>query len=346
MQLIVPEKLHEKLPLTARQQESIHVHRSTINNLISGKDPRFALVFGPCSVHDLSSALEYARRFRALAEEVAPYCFCVMRVYVEKPRTSTGWKGLVYDPHLDGSSDLQTGIFWARELFLTLTDLGIPIATEILHPLLAPFFSDLISWGFVGARTSASQPHRELASSLPFAVGFKNSPDGNIQQAIQAMVSARQPHRFPSISPLGTLIAKESTGNPNTHVVLRGSSTSSNYDPLTIADTIEQLSHNGFKNRILVDCSHGNCRKEFAQQKTAFETVLEQGNPSILGMMLESHLEEGSQFLTESPSSLQYGVSVTDSCLNWGDTELLIRRASSQLSGTRSSNNSLRSINR
>ncbi|MGH2638030.1 MAG: 3-deoxy-7-phosphoheptulonate synthase [Rhabdochlamydiaceae bacterium] len=337
MHLIVPEKLHEKLPLTARQQAGIDEHRSSIKSLISGKDRRLALVLGPCSIHDLSSALEYGRRFRALAEKVAPYCLCVMRVYVEKPRTTTGWKGLVYDPHLDGSGDLQTGIFWARELFLTLTDLGIPIATEILHPLLAPFFSDLISWGFVGARTSASQPHRELASSLPFAVGFKNSPDGNIQQAIQAMTSVRQPHRFPSIGPQGTLIAHESAGNPHTHVVLRGSSTSTNYDPTTLAQTAQQLMVSGFKQRILVDCSHGNCHKEFSRQKEVFVAVLEQhlqGNTALLGMMLESHLEEGSQFLTESPSSLHYGVSVTDPCLSWSDTESLVRTASDRLSSS------------
>lgn len=334
MRLLAPEKLFEKLPLTTRQQEKIEQHRQTIKNLISGKDRRLSFVFGPCSVHDLSSALEYGRRFRALSEEVAPHCFCVMRVYIEKPRTTTGWKGMVYDPHLDGSSDLQTGIFWARELFLTLTDLDIPIATEILHPLLAPFFLDLVSWGFVGARTSASQPHRELASSLPFAVGFKNSPDGNISQAIQAMVSARQPHRFPSIDSHGSLIVQESSGNPYTHVVLRGSLTSSNYDPRTLSETAEQLFGSGFKNRILVDCSHGNCNKEFSRQKEVFETVLEQSlqGSHLLGMMLESHLEEGSQYLTESPSTLSYGVSVTDPCLSWGETERLVRTASEVLS--------------
>ena len=337
MHLLNPEKLHEKLPLTARQKAGVEEHRTAIKNIISGKDPRIALVFGPCSIHDLSSALEYARRFRALAEEVSPYCLCVMRVYIEKPRTSTGWKGLVYDPHLDGSSDLQTGIFWARELFLTLTELGIPIATEILHPLLTPFFSDLTSWGFVGARTSASQTHREVASSLPCAVGFKNSPDGNIQQAVQAMVSVRQPHRFPSIGSEGKLIIQESAGNPWTHVVLRGSSASSNYDAITLAETAQQLNINGFKHRILVDCSHGNCNKEYSRQKDVFATVLDhylQGNHSLLGMMLESHLEEGSQFLTESPSSLHYGVSVTDPCLGWGETESLVRAASDLLSSS------------
>ncbi len=308
--------------------------RSTIQNLICGKDSRIALVFGPCSIHDLSSALEYARRFRALAEEISTNCFCVMRVYVEKPRTSTGWKGVVYDPHLDGSSDLQTGIFWARELFLTLTDLGIPIATEILHPLLSPFFSDLVSWGFIGARTSASQPHRELASFLPFPVGFKNSPDGNIQQAIQAMASTRQPHRFPSIGPQGQLTAVDSVGNPWTHVVLRGSSSGSNYDPATLSDTSQLLQASGFKHRILIDCSHDNCSKTFYKQKESFASVLHQicqGNPMVLGMMLESYLEEGSQFLTESPSSLHYGVSVTDPCLSWNETETLLCEAANVL---------------
>lgn len=337
MHLLAAEKLHEKLPVTSGQKARIEESRKVIQNLITGKDHRLALVFGPCSIHDLSSALEYARRFRALADSVSSHCFCVMRVYVEKPRTSTGWKGLVYDPHLDGSSDLQTGIFWARELFLTLTDLGIPIATEILHPLLVPFFSDLVSWGFIGARTSASQPHREIASSLPFAIGFKNSPDGNIQQAIQAMTSVRQPHRFPSINSQGMLTLQESSGNPYTHVVLRGSSGSTNYDEKTLAETQDHLNLNGFKHRILVDCSHGNSQKQYLKQRQVFETVLQQHlqeNSPLLGMMLESHLEEGAQFLTESPSSLHYGVSVTDPCLNWGDTESLVLRASELLSSS------------
>ncbi len=329
MQLITPKRLQEKLPLTLSQKESVESHRLAIRNMMNGTDLRLAFIFGPCSIHDLSSTLEYARRFRALAEEVKSSCFCVMRVYVEKPRTTTGWKGLIYDPHLDGSSDLQTGIFWARELFLTLTDLGIPIATEILNPLLIPFFSDLISWGFIGARTSASQPHRELASSLPFPVGFKNSPDGNIQQALHAMISARQPHRFPSIGQNGELIAVESTGNAWTQIVLRGSSSEPNYDRPTLQKTAADLNAHGFKRSLIVDCSHGNCQKEFSAQKEVFHSVLQEANPSVLGLMLESHLEEGSQPLTESPSTLHYGLSVTDPCLGWDDTASLVRSASS-----------------
>jgi 3-deoxy-7-phosphoheptulonate synthase len=328
MQLLSPRKIKEKLPLTPAQRNSVHQHRQLMQDLVSGKDGRLAIVMGPCSIHDLSSALEYARRVRALADEVESACVLVMRVYIEKPRTVTGWKGLAYDPHLDGSNDIQTGIYWARELFLTLTDLGIPIATEMLNPLLLPYVQDLVTWGFVGARTSASQPHREIASSLPFPVGFKNSPDGNIEQAIHAMVAACSPHRFPSINEEGTLGIVESEGNPFTHVVLRGARSHSNYDAKSIADTIDTMQSHGLKNRVLVDCSHGNCQKEYARQKDVFHSVLEQyerGNNKILGMMLESNLEEGYQYLSESPSALKYAVSVTDPCLGWSDTEALVR---------------------
>jgi 3-deoxy-7-phosphoheptulonate synthase len=301
-----------------------------MQDLVTGKDGRLAIVMGPCSIHDLSSALEYGRRVRALADEVESACVCIMRVYIEKPRTVTGWKGLAYDPHLDGSNDIQTGIFWARELFLTLTDLGIPIATEILNPLLLPYIQDLISWGFIGARTSASPLHREIASSLPFPVGFKNSTDGNVEQAIHAMVAACTPHRFPHITEDGTLGIVDTEGNPFTHVVLRGARTHSNYDPKSIAETIDTLQTHSLKNRVLVDCSHGNCQKEYARQKDVFHSVLEQfdrGNHKILGMMLESNLEEGYQYLSESPSDLKYAVSITDPCINWQDTASLIRSA-------------------
>ena len=328
MQLLSPRKIKEKLPLTPTQRTSVHQNRQLMQDLVSGKDGRLAIVMGPCSIHDLSSALEYARRVRALADEVESACVCIMRVYIEKPRTVTGWKGLAYDPHLDGSNDIQTGIFWARELFLTLTDLGVPIATEMLNPLLLPYVQDLVTWGFVGARTSASQPHREIASSLPFPVGFKNSPDGNIEQAIHAMVAACSPHRFPSINEEGMLGIVESEGNPFTHVVLRGARSHSNYDAKSIADTIDTMQSHGLKNRVLVDCSHGNCQKEYARQKDVFHSVLEQyerGNHKILGMMLESNLEEGYQDLSESPSALKYAVSVTDPCLGWSDTEALVR---------------------
>jgi 3-deoxy-7-phosphoheptulonate synthase len=336
MTFLTPRKIKETLPLTATQKQFIKASRETLQDLVTGKDGRLAVVMGPCSIHDLSSALEYGRRLRALSEEVP--AVLVMRVYIEKPRTVTGWKGLAYDPHLDGTNDIQTGIFWARELFLTLTDLGIPIATEVLNPLFLPYLEDLISWGFIGARTSASQPHREIASRLPFPIGFKNSPDGNVEQAIHAMVAASTPHRFPHISDEGTLTLLESEGNPYSHVVLRGSKTHINYDPKSIAETIETMQTHGLKNRLLIDCSHGNCQKEYGRQKEAFHSVLEQferGNHKILGMMLESNLEEGYQYLSESPSSLKYAVSVTDPCLGWSETETLIRHATLGIHGNR-----------
>ncbi len=329
--MLSPKKIKEKLPATGKQNNFIQKNREIIRDLITGHDSRLAIILGPCSIHDLSAALEYARRFRALSEEVASNCFCVMRVYIEKPRTVAGWKGLAYDPHLDGSNDLQTGIFWARELFLTLTDLGIPIATEFLNPLFVPYIQDLVSWGFIGARTSASQPHREMASHLACPVGFKNSPDGNIEQAIHAMVASRMPHRFPHINEDGYISIVESNGNPHTHVVLRGSRSSSNYDTTTVTETVENMDIHGLKNRILIDCSHGNCQKEYTRQSQVFHSVMEQfehGNHKILGMMLESHLEEGSQYLSESPSALKYAVSVTDPCLSWPETESLILSAS------------------
>jgi 3-deoxy-7-phosphoheptulonate synthase len=323
-----PRKIKEKLPVTQRQKVFIEESRELNRNLITGKDNRLTIILGPCSIHDLSSALEYARRVRVLAEEVASTCVCIMRVYIEKPRTVTGWKGLAYDPHLDGSNDIQTGIFWARELFLTLTDLGVPIATEFLSPFIVPYIQDLVSWGFIGARTSASQPHREIASYLPCPIGFKNSPEGNVDQAIHAMIAAGSPHRFPHINDEGSLAIVESPGNPYSHVVLRGSRKDSNYNHASIAETIETMDLHGLKNRVLIDCSHGNCQKEYGRQKEAFQTVLEQferGNNKILGMMLESHLEEGSQYLSESPSSLKYAVSITDPCLGWQETEALVR---------------------
>ncbi len=329
-----PRKIKEKLAVTQKQKLFIEKSRELIQDLITGKDSRLALVLGPCSIHDLSAALEYGRRLRELAEEVASTCVLVMRVYIEKPRTVTGWKGLAYDPHLDGSNDIQTGIFWARELFLTLTDLGIPVATEFLNPLLIPYIQDLVSWGFIGARTSASQPHREIASHLPCPIGFKNSPDGNVHQAVHAMIASSCSHRFPHINDEGTIAITESEGNPYTHVVLRGSRSISNYDSASIAKTVEKMDLHGLKNRILVDCSHGNCQKEYGRQKDSFQTVLEQferGNHKILGMMLESHLEEGSQYLSESPSSLKYAVSITDPCLGWKETEALVRSANRTL---------------
>ncbi len=325
MQLPRPKEIKHYLPLSERQRRFIEKSRQSVRQCLAGKDRRIALVVGPCSIHDSDSALEFAHRLKALAEEVADHAFLVMRVYIEKPRTLLGWKGFLYDPHLDGSHDMRTGIFWSRQLLLHLAEMEVPAAMEFLEPLAAPFFSDLITWGFIGARTSYSQTHRQLASLLPMPVGFKNSVDGSLDAAIQGMIAARIPHAFFHIDEEGRLCAKESPGNPDTHIVLRGSTESANFEPRYIQEAVQKMRAHGVASRILIDCSHGNSHKEYLLQKTAFEAVLGEMSEEILGMMLESHLSAGCQLLSESPSTLSFGVSITDPCLDWSSTEELVR---------------------
>lgn len=327
MHLPTPREIKHYLPLSDRQRRFIERSRTTVRQLLKGKDKRLALVIGPCSIHDSDSALEFAHRFKTLSEEVKENAFLVMRVYIEKPRTLLGWKGFLYDPYLDGSNDIRTGIFWSRQLLLHLAEMEVPAAMEFLEPLAAPFFSELITWGFIGARTSYSQTHRQLASLLPMPVGFKNSVDGSLDAAIQGMISARNSHSFFHIDEEGKLCAQESSGNPDTHIVLRGSSESSNFEPSFIQEAQQKMRALGIESRILVDCSHGNAQKEHLLQKTAFESVQSQvsENENILGMMLESHLQAGYQLLSESPSTLSFGVSITDPCLDWASTEELVR---------------------
>jgi 3-deoxy-7-phosphoheptulonate synthase len=312
LDLPTPQELKRLLPL---RQGQIEEHRQTLRNILSGRDPRIALVVGPCSIHDVTTALEYARLLRECAKEVEKSCFLVMRVYAEKARTSLGWKGLLYDPHLDGSNDLYTGLFWTRELFLEIVRMGVPIATEFLDPLAASYIDDLVAWGFIGARTAASQPHRQLASWLPMPIGFKNCTEGNVEVAINGVIAARSPHTFLHVDEEGKLAITHSEGNLDTHIVLRGSQEAPNYGPSTIASVVQKLHQLRLKSRILIDCSHGNCQKDYLQQKEAFASVLEQiasGNTSIMGMMLESHLQAGN------------ALSITDPCLDWLSTQELI----------------------
>ncbi len=325
MHLPTPKEIKHYLPLSERQRRFVEKSRETVRQCLAGKDTRIALVLGPCSIHDSDSALEFAHRLKALADEVSDHAFLVMRVYIEKPRTMLGWKGFLYDPHLDGSHDMRTGIFWSRQLLLHLAEMEVPAAMEFLEPLAAPFFSDLITWGFIGARTSYSQTHRQLASLLPMPVGFKNSVDGSLDAAIQGMISARIAHTFFHVDEEGRLCAKESPGNPDTHIVLRGSTESSNFEPQYIQEAMQKMRALGVESRILIDCSHGNSQKEYLLQKIAFEAVLGQMSEEILGMMLESHLHAGYQLLSESPSTLSFGVSITDPCLDWSSTEELVR---------------------
>jgi 3-deoxy-7-phosphoheptulonate synthase len=327
MDLLPPREVKKRLSISSLQERFIQKSRLLLQDLVTGKDQRLLIIAGPCSIHDTFSALEYAERFQKLAYSVQDLCVCIMRVYVEKPRTSIGWKGLIYDPHLDGSNDIPTGIFWSRKLFLALTDLKIPIATEIVNPLFLPYLEDLISWGCIGARTSTSQPHREIASKCPFPLGFKNNPDGNIEQTVHAMATAAVAHRFPHVNENGALEICNSRGNPFTHPVLRGSFAETNYDASSVMHTLIAMRLRHIQNRILIDCSHGNCKQNPLEQKTSFQGAFnqfQQGNKNLLGMMLESNLVGGNQKLCGSPLSLKYAVSITDPCLNWSDTEALI----------------------
>ena len=330
-------QIKNQFPLTTSDRRFIDRARGIMQELVTGRDERLALIVGPCSIHDVGSALEYGRRLKVLSDEVAESCICIMRVYVEKARTTTGWKGLLYDPVLNGSNDIRMGITLSRKLFLELTKLGIPIATEIVNPLLLPYLEDLISWGFIGARTSASQLHREVASFVPFVVGFKNSLDGNIEQAVHGVQTASISHDFPYLDEMGSLKITKSRGNPHTHVVLRGSSLATNYDDDSLLHTFQLMQKYRLNNRLLIDCSHGNCQKDHIKQNRVFHHVLKQfrgGNSHILGMMIESHLEEGNQLFSQA--LFRRGVSVTDPCIGWLETEELIRSASTLCSSFRS----------
>ncbi len=332
-----PHELKTRLPLLSQTAAFIDEARKSAKQIIRGGDLRKALIIGPCSIHDSRSAIEYAKCFKELSESVSPTCFMVMRVYVEKPRTSTGWKGLVYDPHLDGSDDINTGLLWTRELLLTLAEMQIPIATEFVDPLAALYFEDLVTWGFIGARTSASQPHRQFASAQAMPIGFKNSTDGNLENAVHGALSATVPHALIHADLHGKLCAVQSEGNPFSHIVLRGACSFTNYDPASVLLALEMLKKSRLPQRLMIDCAHGNCQKRFEKQEGVFLSILEQiekGNDNIFGLMLESHLESGSQLLTEDRSLLKYAVSITDPCLDWKTTEELVHSAALTFSST------------
>lgn len=322
-----PFALKREMALSAAQERFILASRKRAADILFHKEPQIACIVGPCSIHDLSSALEYARRLKELSYEAGRSFFLVMRVFCEKPRTKTGWKGLIYDPDLDGTCDLAKGLRLARSLFLSLADLQIPAATELLDPLIAPYFDDLITWGFIGARTGASQPHRQIASSLPFPVGFKNSIYGEIGAALNGIHNARTPHVYFGINEMGSIAALRSKGNPWTHLVLRGCESSPNFDGDSVARACADLRRHGLEPRLLVDCSHGNSAKDHRRQGAIFQdllTQIERGSRAIAGIMLESHLFAGNQRHSEGSSSLSYGLSITDSCIGWEETQELL----------------------
>lgn len=327
MQIPSPRSIRLESPISERAQRFVTSSRETIRRICLGKEKRLLIIAGPCSIHDTDASLEYARRFKELADSVGNDCFLVMRAYVEKPRSRSGWRGIVHDPHLDETHDIAQGLSEARKFLVALAEMQLPAATEFVTPQIAPYFEDLISWGCIGARTSASQPHRLLASHLPMPVGFKNSIDGNIDSAISGVLLARQPQVFLHIDDEGRLARCISRGNPASHIVLRGSQGASNYDEASIQTILTKLRRLELPPRLIVDCSHGNCQKRYEKQRDVFHALLDQiekGTQHICGLMLESHLEAGSQPLQKP---LLPGVSITDPCLDFESTASLITEA-------------------
>ena len=326
--LITPRALKEKLPLSDAARDSVVGGRQVIRDILDRKDPRLFVVIGPCSIHDPKAALEYASRLKALAEEVDDALFLVLRVYFEKPRTTVGWKGLINDPYMNDSFKVEEGLHIARRLLLDVAELGLPAATEALDPTTPQYLQDLIAWSAIGARTTESQTHREMSSGLSSPVGFKNGTDGSLDVAVNAMLSVQHPHRFLGIDPDGRVALTTTRGNPYAHVVLRGGGGKPNYDSVSVALAESALHKAGVSTNIMVDCSHANSNKDPSLQPLVMENIGNQileGNTSIVGLMVESHLNEGNQKIPENLDDLQYGVSVTDGCIGWQTTEDAVR---------------------
>ncbi|WP_371188836.1 3-deoxy-7-phosphoheptulonate synthase [Thalassotalea maritima] len=324
--LISPNELKAKLPLTDADRQFILNARQTISNIVHKRDPRLLVISGPCSVHDVEAAKEYGRKLKSLHDKYQDSMYIVMRVYFEKPRTTVGWKGLINDPHMDGSFDVATGLETARELLLYLTELGLPLATEALDPISPQYLAELFSWSAIGARTTESQTHREMASGLSMPIGFKNGTNGSLDVAINAMQSAASSHRFMGINRDGQVALIKTSGNPDGHVILRGGK-QPNYDSVNVAICEQQLTKAGLANALIVDCSHANSSKDHNRQPLVADNVVNQiceGNQSIIGLMLESHLHDGKQSADLDKSQLTYGVSVTDACIGWQTTEQLM----------------------
>ena len=325
--LITPEELKRQLPATDEVKRGISQNREIVRSIIDGTDKRLLLVVGPCSIHNPREAIDYAERLKALSESVNDKLFIVMRAYFEKPRSTVGWKGLINDPHLDDSFKIAEGLAMARKLLLEISTMGLPLANEALDPITPQYLQELFSWTAIGARTSESQTHREMASGLSCPVGFKNGTDGSLDVALNALQSVKSPHRFLGISPDGKVSIVTTKGNAHAHVVLRGGTNGPNYYPENIAVCEEELESIGATQAIMVDCSHANSNKDHTKQGSVLEAVAEQisvGNKSIRGVMLESNLKPGNQKV-DSSQELQYGVSITDACIGWEETERLLK---------------------
>jgi 3-deoxy-7-phosphoheptulonate synthase len=325
--LATPEEVKRRLPLSARAAETVLRGREAVRAILERRDPRLFVVVGPCSIHDVEAAREYAGRLQALAARVAPTLLLIMRVYFEKPRTTVGWKGLINDPDLDDSFHIEKGILLARELLLHVAELGLPAGTEALDPIMPQYLSELITWTAIGARTTESQTHREMASGLSTPVGFKNGTDGALATSINALESVRHPHHFLGITQQGQSAVFRTRGNAHAHLVLRGGGGRVNYDAVSIALAERQLAQANLPTNIVVDCSHGNSNKDPGVQPLVAENCVTQildGNRSIVGLMLESHLKAGNQPIPKDLGTLEYGVSITDPCMDWQSSETLL----------------------
>ncbi len=332
--LVTPRELKARLLITAAGEETVAHGRQVVKDILEKRERRLLVIVGPCSIHDVSAAEDYARRLQALSRELEDRLFILMRTYFEKPRTTVGWKGLLSDPYLDGSNDVSAGLHKARELLLGLADLGLPAATELLDPIVPQYIDDLVSWASIGARTSESQTHREMASGLSMPIGFKNSTDGNLQVAVDAMVSARHAHHFLGIDAEGRSGVVATRGNKAAHLILRGGRGRPNYDPVTVLETEDRMRKAGLDPMIMVDCSHANCGKRHELQAHVLRDVIEQrvrGAESLIGVMIESNLKPGNQKMPDDPKELEYGVSITDPCVGWETTEAMLREAHQRL---------------
>lgn len=326
--LISPAELKRELPISEKASETVRQGRETVRRILDREDHRLLVVIGPCSIHDPKAAIDYANRLKKLAEEVSDTLFIVMRVYFEKPRTTVGWKGLINDPYLNDSFKIQDGLHVGRRLLLDIAELGLPAATEALDPISPQYLQDLISWSAIGARTTESQTHREMASGLSCAVGFKNGTDGSLTVAINALQSVSNPHRFLGINGEGQVAIIHTKGNPYGHVVLRGGNGKPNYDSVSVTVCEKELAEAGVPTNIMVDCSHANSNKNHELQPLVLDNVANQileGNKSIIGVMIESNIGGGSQKIPADLKDLKYGVSVTDACIDWATTEIALR---------------------
>lgn len=326
--LITPKALKEKIQISGVARKTITDGRNAIENILDRKDHRVFVVVGPCSIHDVDAAIDYAKKLKILAEEVSDTLCLVMRVYFEKPRTTTGWKGLINDPHLNDSFKITEGLHIGRRLLLDIAEIGLPTATEALDPISPQYMHDLIAWSAVGARTTESQTHREMASGLSSTVGFKNGTDGSLSVAINALKSVASPHRFLGINSEGNVSVVTTAGNPYSHVVLRGGDGKPNYDSVSVSLAEQQLQSSRISANIMVDCSHANSNKNHELQPLVVENVTNQileGNKSIIGMMIESNINAGNQSLPSDTKDLKYGISITDACIDWATTEITIR---------------------